>query len=182
MIPAEAVKDIPASCICGWSRQLGSYIRTRSEPECPWHSETIPFALAFTVRGKPAPQGSKRHIGRGRVIESSKAVGPWRDLVAAETRRAWGFHEPLTGPVAVALTFWFARPQSHFGRGRNSQALKPGAPVFPAGYPDIDKLARAVLDGITTGRAIGDDGQVVELTASKHYAPIPRCDITIRTI
>jgi crossover junction endodeoxyribonuclease RusA len=138
-------------------------------------------ALTFTVLGKPAPQGSKRYIGRGRMIESSMAAGPWRDKIAAETRRAWGYADPLAGPVAVAVEFFFARPAAHFGTGRNRAVLKPGSPPWPIGRTgDVDKLVRAVLDGITIGRAIADDAQVVELAASKHYSETPRCTITIR--
>src|ERR1700676_3259288 len=37
--------------------------------------------MKITVRGIPAPQGSKRHVGGGRMIEMSKAVGPWREAV-----------------------------------------------------------------------------------------------------
>ena len=41
-------------------------------------------ALTFRVYGTPAPQGSKRHVGRGVMVESSKKVAPWRqDVVAA---------------------------------------------------------------------------------------------------
>ena len=32
----------------------------------------------FAVLGLPAPQGSKRHVGEGRMVESSKRVKPWR--------------------------------------------------------------------------------------------------------
>jgi hypothetical protein len=31
-------------------------------------------SFTFTVLGKPAPQGSKRHVGKGVMIESSKQV------------------------------------------------------------------------------------------------------------
>lgn len=36
----------------------------------------------FAVFGLPAPQGSKRHVGEGRMVESSKRVKPWRRQVA----------------------------------------------------------------------------------------------------
>jgi len=44
--------------------------------------------VEFTVLGVPAPQGSKRHVGRGVLVESSKALGPWRDAVAWAARDA----------------------------------------------------------------------------------------------
>ena len=39
--------------------------------------------IFIPVRGVPAPQGSKRHIGNGILIENSKKVKPWRQDVRA---------------------------------------------------------------------------------------------------
>ena len=42
----------------------------------------------ITVEGiEAAPQGSKRHVGRGIMIESSKRVKPWRDAVRIEANK-----------------------------------------------------------------------------------------------
>jgi Holliday junction resolvase RusA-like endonuclease len=71
----------------------------------------------------------------------------------------------------VRITFYLSRPKS-----------APKKKVVPAGRPDIDKLARAVLDGLTEGGAWLDDGQVVTLHASKVYATEdypPGCTIEI---
>jgi Holliday junction resolvase RusA-like endonuclease len=116
--------------------------------------------IRFRVNGRPAPQGSKRHVGNGRMVESSKAVGPWREAVRAEVQ-----HDP----VSLRLTFVLARPKGHYGSGRNSDQVKPSAPHRPAGRPDVDKLARSVLDGLTMGGAFADDAQVVDLDVSKHW-------------
>jgi crossover junction endodeoxyribonuclease RusA len=129
--------------------------------------------VVIRVSGRPAPQGSKRHVGNGRMVEMSKAVGPWREAVRAETQlEMWTQGRggsPLEGPVSVRLRFWLARPVSHYGTGRNRAVVKPSAPRRPAGRPDVDKLARAVLDGLTMGGAFADDSQVVDLQASKWY-------------
>ena len=129
--------------------------------------------VVIRVSGRPAPQGSKRHVGNGRMVEMSKAVGPWREAVRAETQlEMWTQGRggsPLEGPVAVRLRFWLTRPASHYGTGRNKAVVKPSAPQRPAGRPDVDKLARAVLDGLTMGGAFADDSQVVDLQASKWY-------------
>ena len=50
--------------------------------------------LVVVVYGVPAPQGSKRHVGHGILVESSKKLRPWRDAVrwttADKTReQAW---------------------------------------------------------------------------------------------
>lgn len=54
-------------------------------------------AVQFDVLGVPAAQGSKRHVGNGRMVESSKALHPWRDSVAAAARDAAKDHGCLDG-------------------------------------------------------------------------------------
>lgn len=155
--------------------------------------------LTITVHGTPAPQGSKRHVGGGRMIEMSKRVKPWRLAVehAAEEAMATsaGSYKctgdghlaipgyPLEGPLAVRVTFALARPKGHYGTGRNAAVLKPSAPAWPATMPDIDKLLRSTFDALTMVRAWRDDGQVARVTTAKIYAArddIPGAVITIR--
>ena len=115
--------------------------------------------MRIVVRGIPAAQGSKCHVGGGRMVESSRAVGPWREAVRAETQRAMDGTGRLDGPLAVTLAFALPRPRS-----------LPKKVTHPAKRPDLDKLSRAVLDGLTEGGAWFDDGQVVRLYAAKRYA------------
>jgi crossover junction endodeoxyribonuclease RusA len=129
--------------------------------------------LRVVVNGKPAPQGSKRHVGNGRMIEMSKAVGPWREAVRGETQAAitaTRWLSPPGWPVLIDVVFYLPRPAAHYGTGRNGGVVKHSAPGYPAGRPDVDKLARAVLDGLTMGGALADDAQVVELQARKRWA------------
>ena len=130
--------------------------------------------MIIRVNGIPAPQGSKRHVGGGRMVESSAAVGPWREAIRSEIQDALegGEHGFPEGPVTVFATFYLKRSQGHYGTGRNSHLLKPSAPAYPAIRPDLDKLARAVLDAIVMGGAIGDDKQVVTLEVTKLYASL----------
>lgn len=120
------------------------------------------------VRGLPAPQGSKRHVGRGILVESSKHVKPWRDAVRTSVADAWdqGAHD---GPLMLELTFWFPRPRGHYGTGKNTARLKPSAPSFPAGPPDVDKLIRSTMDGITAAGLWRDDARVVQVVGRKRY-------------
>lgn len=134
--------------------------------------------MRIVVRGVPAPQGSKRHVGGGRMVEQSRAVGPWREAVRAETQRAMDGDEPIGGALEVTLHFSLPRPKNHYGTGRNANKLKPSAPTYPSGKPDVDKLCRAVLDGLTEGGAWRDDAQVTFLTAGKYWGQ-PGCEIEI---
>lgn len=126
------------------------------------------------MAGIPAPQGSKRHVGGGRMVEVSRAVGPWREAVRAETQRVVmaGQGGPWPCPVQVRIAFRLPRPKS-----------APASVRWPAKRPDLDKLVRAVLDGITEGGALFDDSQVVMLGASKRFAHrTPGCLIDITEV
>lgn len=119
------------------------------------------------VNGLPAPQGSKRHVGRGVMVESSKKVKPWRAAVAAEVEKVTFEDMPF---VRVSAWFFMPRPKSHYRTGRYAHLLKPAAPVYPGKYPDLDKLCRSTLDALRMGGAYRDDAQVVKLYAFKVYA------------
>lgn len=121
----------------------------------------------INVNGTPAPQGSKRHVGRGVMVESSKKVKPWRTAVAAVAEKV-NFGE--LSYVCVVACFRLQRPKSHYRTGRYAHLLKANAPEFPGKYPDLDKLARSTLDALRMGGAYRDDAQVVALHAVKVYA------------
>jgi crossover junction endodeoxyribonuclease RusA len=136
--------------------------------------------IKITVDGAPAPQGSKVRNRAGAIYESNKAVGPWRQAVRAETQRAAA--RPLTGAVSARIEFRLLRPKGHYGTGRNAGTVRASAPDFPHGKPDIDKLARAVLDGLTEGGAWTDDAQVVSLEVYKVYAAKAGADIELAEV
>lgn len=141
--------------------------------------------ITIAVRGIPAPQGSKRFFKNGGMIEMSKAAGPWREAVRGETQKVMNGGAPLDGPVSVIADFIMPRPKSHYRTGRNAAQLRDSAPRVPSGKPDLDKLARALLDGLTAGGAWGDDGQVAQLITCKQYAgngAMPGCTIEIRAM
>lgn len=136
--------------------------------------------VVIEVHGTPAPQGSKIRNRYGAVYESNRNVAPWREAIRAEVQRQ--VLVPLAGGVVCEVVFRMPRPQGHYGTGRNAGSVRKGAPGEPAGKPDLDKLCRAVLDGLTDGGAWKDDGQVVALAARKTYAlpGIPAgCRITL---
>lgn len=120
--------------------------------------------MTIIVHGTPAPQGSKRHVGRGVMIESSKKVKPWREAVkwaAIEVLIGRGFD----GPVEVEVDFYFIHPKT--GKRRGSHSVKP----------DIDKLLRSTFDALTDAGVFEDDSRICSVQARKHYAtqysPVP---------
>jgi crossover junction endodeoxyribonuclease RusA len=133
----------------------------------------VPVAMRIRVNGIPAPQGSKRPVGNGRMVESSKAVKPWREAVRAETQRVMTETgaRAFDDAVVVSVLFWLPRPKTVRRK-------------YPTTRPDGDKLLRAVLDGITDGGALRDDSIVVDHHSGKRYADgrAPGCLIRIEEI
>lgn len=124
----------------------------------------VVIGLKFDVIGTPAPQGSKRHVGNGFMVESSKANAPWRSAVASKAREAAidsGLTEPLTGPLILEVTFRHAMPKS---RNKTTRAI--GTAVKTTA-PDLDKLVRSVGDALTESGVIGDDALICQISASK---------------
>lgn len=86
------------------------------------------------------------------MFEANKKHKVWRDILS----HAWRESEPTVNPVRVELVFYFVRP-------------KTSKREHPSVKPDIDKLARTVLDA-ATGYLFKDDSQVIILNARKEYA------------
>ena len=117
--------------------------------------------VTFTVEGTPAPQGSKIRTRFG-MRESSKRVKPWRELVqaaAAQAADSAGLFGPLEPPYRVDMWFYITKP-------RTTRATHPVAPTVG----DLDKLARAVGDALTSAGLIEDDRHIIKLTAEKAWA------------
>jgi Holliday junction resolvase RusA-like endonuclease len=117
--------------------------------------------LSLDISGVPAPQGSKRVIN-GRLIEASgDKLKRWRRAIADECQRQSGLWHLSSQAIEIEVVFYLERPKT----------VKPSKRWAPTVPPDLDKLLRALLDGIGQSGVIwGDDSQVVRITAWKSYA------------
>lgn len=124
--------------------------------------------ITLYVHGTPAPQGSKRHVGNGRMVEASKKVTPWREAVVGEALRNGIADSFIAEACVIEVTFYFPRPAVHYG----AKGIKASAPDYPISrnVGDIDKLARSTLDALVQAAVIKDDSLVTDLTARKRYA------------
>lgn len=132
--------------------------------------------LAVHVPGNASPQGSKRHVGGGRLIESSPHLRAWRATVAAHTLGAIVREErgqrgtwPATGPCTLNVVFHFPRPKHHYRQGKFAHLLRTVAPRDMFIGPDLDKLVRAIGDALTDACAILDDRQINVIHAAKKW-------------
>lgn len=120
-------------------------------------------SLELVAYGRPAPQGSKQFGASGQAYEQSRYLGEhprpdgrggsgWRKDVylAAQRARIAAKWRTVTMPCALSLAFWVARP-------KRPDPDRPWLDDYPAGPPDVDKLARAVADCLTRAGVWADD-------------------------
>jgi crossover junction endodeoxyribonuclease RusA len=128
-----------------------------------------------TIPGEPVPKGSMRVVtnhatGKAQLVPMlSTNQKRWVRAANAAVTKQEVLH---AGPVSASLTFWMTRPKSVPVKKRQ----------YPTVAPDLDKMARNVLD-VLTGRVIKDDAQVVDLFACKRYASehiAPRTVLVLR--
>lgn len=142
--------------------------------------------IAFTVFGKPAQMGSKRAFMRPGmkapvlVDDNSAKRKQWAGAFADKAAEAMNGAPLVDGPVYVDITFYFARPGSHFGSGKNAGKLKDSAPTAHAQSPDLDKLVRCALDAMT-GTVYRDDKQVCSLRAGRCWTEAQEQAVVIVT-
>jgi Holliday junction resolvase RusA-like endonuclease len=143
---------------------------------------TISFFAQGSPKGQPRPRAFA-HGGRARVFDPGTAEG-WKAQVAcAACAASEQIEEPVWGsgqPVAVTMRFQFTRPRSHYGTGKNADKLKASAPASHTNKPDLDNLAKAVLDALTTIGIWHDDNQVQQLTLKKAWVSEGRAGAWIR--
>ena len=113
--------------------------------------------ITIKVYGIPAPQGSKRYVGRsksgrGILVESSKKVAPWRLAVKAAALAVMQDSDPLDGPLIAAMVFTMPKPKSAPKRRQ----------IAPDRMPDLSKLIRCTEDALTDAGVWVDDARVVE--------------------
>jgi crossover junction endodeoxyribonuclease RusA len=124
--------------------------------------------IQFFCPGFPKPQGSKRHVGRGIMVESSKDLGPWREAIARHAAAEAG-ELRFTGACYLQACFWMPRPNAHFGTGKNAAKLKKSAPVYCSVRPDLDKLLRALCDALAMSGVLQSDALIARVAAEKCY-------------
>jgi len=116
--------------------------------------------IVVEIQGRPAPKGSrmagKTKAGKAYTYPASTYEKGWVAEVTHATQLVMRHHPTPPPPYAVTLTF---------------RLLKARRSIysFPTG-PDLDKLARAVIDGLVRGGAMTDDRWVCTLTARKIFA------------
>jgi len=127
----------------------------------------------FVVVGRPVAQPRPR-VYVTHTVSDSPQSRRWKETVASAAS-AFG-RGPVGASIPVRVDLVFALPRPQRLRRRSS----PRGPIPHPTKPDIDNLAKAVLDGLYP--VIADDAQIVSLTATKVYqgmTDVVGCVVTI---
>ena len=136
------------------------------------------FQVNFHIEGTPVPKKRPRFSTQGGMVRSytDKATRNYEDHVNLSARAAMGSSDPIETPVGVYLYIRLPIPQSH--SKKRTEACLNGFEK-PIKKPDIDNLAKSLLDGMN-GVVFKDDSQIVSLHCTKVYASEPGVDIMVR--
>jgi Holliday junction resolvase RusA-like endonuclease len=139
--------------------------------------------IKIIIQGQPIAKKRPRFARMGKFVktysdqqtEEGKAY-----MIIAEQMK---YHEKFIGvPLRVDTTFYFKRPKSHYGTGKNANILKPSAPKYPITKPDRDNCQKFIYD-VCNGLVWDDDSRIVDGTPRKRYDNNnPRTEIEIEVM
>ncbi len=131
--------------------------------------------VTFFVPGKPHAWQRARHNG-GQMFTDARTRA-YKHAVGTLAKAALA-GAVLVGPVEMRVAAIYAVPPS-WTKKRREAALNEA--VRPVSRPDIDNIAKGVMDALN-GIAYDDDAQVVQLTVSKRYGEHEGVLVQISTI
>lgn len=137
-------------------------------------------ALVFSMSGEPRGKGRPRAAVRGgfaRMYTDPK-TRKYEASIAKIARVKMGARPPFEGPLSVSLRFRIELPKS-MPKYRRARVL--AGEEAHTGGPDVDNMAKAVLDAMN-GIVFPDDRQIVRLFATKIGAVAAGVDIRIEPL
>jgi Holliday junction resolvase RusA-like endonuclease len=133
----------------------------------------MPHTLTVVAHGLPSPQGSKRSVAAGVLVDQNpRALQTWREDVklaairACEATPSW---EKAYPAIVGYFTFAMPRPAHHHVGGDRLRELRDNAPALHATRPDLDKLLRSTWDALTTAGVWADDSRCAQAFIVKRY-------------
>jgi Holliday junction resolvase RusA-like endonuclease len=133
--------------------------------------------IEFYIYGVPVPEGRARFTKAGGTYTPAKTRA-WKGLVNKAALEAFiesGMFDPLHGALTMSLDFTLPIPPSWSKRKQDRAAAQF---LRPIGKPDVDNLAKAVMDGCNEVLYF-DDAQIVALSIRKRYGLVPHVCIII---
>ena len=129
------------------------------------------------IPGPPIGKGRPRATVRGGHVRTytPKRTQQWEAVAASTLMAEWG-GAPLDGPVSVGILALFPRPQRMVWKRKPM----PREPYIQA--PDIDNVAKAILDALQKAGVLRDDKTVWSLDLIALYCSgdeAPRVELRV---
>ena len=130
------------------------------------------------ILGEPVGEGRPRAVRmrRGVRVHAAPKSAQWRALAAQQMAAEWGERLPYRDCCEVFIVAFMPRPQTR-PKDVSKEAWKGSAVVLRRQKPDVDNIAKAVLDAIVQAGIIVDDTQVVDLAVKRRM-----CDAKGRVV
>ena len=130
----------------------------------------------LVVHEIPVPKARPRAtMARGHAqIYTPKTTADYEKKISAAWKQEFG-ETPMDGPLCIRIHFGLPVPRS---ATKKDKAAMLNQEMKPTKKPDLDNLAKAVMDSLN-GIAYRDDDQIVTLLVRKYYAEIPFVRIRI---
>jgi Holliday junction resolvase RusA-like endonuclease len=136
------------------------------------------FMLQFHIDAEPVPKGRPKfsQVGGFMRAYTPKKTSDYESIVRATAQQAMGPTDLLETAVGVYLYIRLPIPQSHSKKRKEACLSGQEKPIKK---PDIDNLAKSILDGMN-GVIWKDDSQIVSLHVTKVYSSGSGVDVLVK--
>ena len=133
--------------------------------------------LSFTIKAVPQPQLRPRvaTVGGHPHVYDPQSTRVFKRIVTKLASAEMAGHEPITGPLKVAFTFYRPVQQSLLKREFDKRAVGDELPVVK---PDLSNYLKATEDALN-GVVWVDDRAITTEVIKKRYSTTPRIMVKI---
>lgn len=133
--------------------------------------------VKFEVPGRPIGKGRPRFVRIGKYVRTYTP----KDTIEYENKIKKSYLSnigdiKLNGPLCIDIKAYYEPPKSISNKRKN--IMVNDNEILYTKKPDIDNIAKSVLDGLNS-IAFDDDAQVVKMTVEKHYSNKSKVSITL---
>ena len=143
-------------------------------------SEERTFTVPGTPQGKGRPRATSFN-GHARVYTPNKTAA-YENLVVLAYSAKYGKSPRFEGSVSVVIKAFFPYVQSDYwpkNKNHDGELREEALSKKMLKKPDIDNVAKAVLDGLNQAGVWADDSQVTYLQCHKDYCTSPHLFVSV---
>ena len=135
--------------------------------------------ISFSVPGKPQPKQRPRVLKSG-ITYTPRETLLYEEKVIQAAKDSGTLPQSPIEDQALKMILWAFMPiPASWSKKKKEQARN--RKIYPTNRPDIDNLAKIVMDALNR-IAYADDSQIVQLVINKQYSDEPMIEVLIDEI